>query len=517
MMPRDLLLFAWIACVTALVYIGLPYGIGRLCGGRRGVPVAAGLLIWTVAGMTLLAAINLVNALTVVALHAAYAAVVFAACHRGFDRGAQRLLRTLAVAHERIRRGRPIRLPLATLARRCGAVAMPVAASVGRPQAVAYSALAALACATRAWPALTDGRLLHPAAYDQLYVARRLLGETLPGITVGGPIWAAAVATLGAVDVASVVRFLPAVLACACTWALARTIIAAGGRFDAAIVAVGCWFVAGSGAAAESPWSAILSRQHAATGDYVASLLLLALIRERREDGTDRGAWAALAAVLFSPPLGIVAAAALACPTRLRPGFAAALWVAAALGGVDAGAPAALHGTAATLPLALAFAGGLVWTIVPRDVQLPERSTAAACGMLVALAGFALVPPSRVIEHEAAARQALRVVRESPPGEWTIVARSAPLLRGLAGARVLPPAVFIACASGGSLPECAAAQRTTTYVFVQKQPYLAADLPQEQAALVAADHLARAVKGARIEYEDDTLRIYRVPPQRWSS
>jgi hypothetical protein len=517
MTPLDLVLALWIVCVTAGVYVGLPHGIRLLCGrrGPRLLPLVAGLLVWTVAGMTLLGAIRLVNAVTVVGLHAAYAAVVFAAYCGRFDRGAQRLLRAVAILYERLtgaghgRRARP-RL----LRRAARATGWRVPPDVTGPQLVAAAALAALVCGTRIVPALMEARLLDPAAYDQLYSVRRLLAAADWRLTVGGPAWTAAIATLSAVDAAYVVRFLPAVLACTVTFAVAATVIVQGRRFDAALVAFACWYLAGSGAAAESPWAAVLSRQHAATGEYVAALLLLALIRDSRPD-RGGGAWTALGAVMFAPPLGIVAAAALAFPQRLRSGAAALLWIGIAAAGIDPDAPAALRGVAATLPVALALGAGLVCASLPRDVQLPQRSTAAACGTLVALAGFSIVPPARVVEHDGNARQALRVVRHSIPGEWTIVAQSAPLLRGLAGARVLPLPLFLACASGSAMPECVTAQRTTTYVFVQKQPYTAVDLAQEQAALVAAERLAHAVEGARIEYEDETLRIYRVPPQPW--
>jgi hypothetical protein len=511
----DLTLALWIACVTVAIYAGLPHAIGRLCGrrGPKTIPLIAGLLVWTVAGMMLLDAVRLVNPVTVVGLHVGFAIVVFAGVCGHFDRGMQRLLRAIAIAYERLARPRPRSRPKPGVLRRLSRAALAVPERVPRPHLVACAALATLVAVSRFGPALLEARLFDPAAYDQLYLVRRLFDEASVGVTLGGPPWVAAIATLAAGDPAYVVRFLPPLLACIVTWALWRTMMAHG-RSDAAVVALACWWLAGSGAAAESPWAAVLSRQHAATGEYVAALLLFGVIRESRCDRHGRSAWPALAAVLFAPPLGVVAAVALAFPGRMRAGVIAAAWVAVCASGMRAGAPPALLGAAATLPVAVAFAAGILWAALPRTVQLPQGSTAAACGTLVALAGFTIVPPARVIESDTGARQALRIARESPPGEWTIVARSVPLVRGLDDARLMPLPVFTACARGAVMPECSAAQRTVTYVFVHKQPN-AGDLAHEQAALVAAERLAHALKGARIDYEDDTLRIYRVPPQRW--
>jgi hypothetical protein len=512
----DLTLALWIACVATAVYAGLPHAVGRLCGrrGPKTIPLIAGLLVWTVAGMTLLDAVRLVNPVTVVGLHAAYAIVVFAAVCGRFDCGMQRLLRTIAMAYERLARPRrPCSRPTTGVLRRLGRAALAVPEGVPRPHLAACAALAVLVAVSRVGPALLEARLFDPAAYDQLYLVRRLFDEASVGVTLGGPLWIGAIATLAAGDPAYVVRFLPPLLACVVTWALWRTMMAQD-RSEAAVVALACWWLAGSGAAAESPWAAVLSRQHAATGEYVAALLLFAGIWESRGNRHGRSAWPALAAVLFAPPLGVVAAIALAFPGRMRAGVIAAAWVGVCVSGLRAGAPPALVGAAATLPVALAFAAGIVWAALPRAVQLPQGSTAAACGTLLALAGFTIVPPARVIESDTSARQALRIARESPRGEWTIVARSAPLVRGFDDGRLMPLPVFTACARGAVLPECRAVQRTVTYVFVHKQPEIG-DLAHEQAALVAAERLAHSLKGARIDYEDDALRIYRVPPQPW--
>jgi hypothetical protein len=76
--------------------------------------------------------------------------------------------------------------------------------------------------------------------------------------------------------------------------------------------------------------------------------------------------------------------------------------------------------------------------------------------------------------------------------------------------------LFVACSSGARLRECAAAQRTTTYVIVQKRPFDAAALADEQAALAAVERLVRITKGGRIDHEDDVVRVYVIPPQSWA-
>jgi hypothetical protein len=135
---------------------------------------------------------------------------------------------------------------------------------------------------------------------------------------------------------------------------------------------------------------------------------------------------------------------------------------------------------------------------------------------LVAFGSFTVLPPSHPMEHDEMARQTLRIVRHSTDGEWTIVAREAPLLNGYGGQHLMPIGVFVACSSGALLPECGTAQRTTTYVIVQKRPFDASALADEQTALSAVERLVHATKGSHIDYEDGVLRVYVIPPQRWA-
>jgi hypothetical protein len=459
-----------------------------------------------------------VNPATVLALHAAYALVVFAASHRCFDHGTERLLRAIASVRGRFTGGRIHgRMVLPHLGRSvCGVV--PRSDTRTRPHLVAFLALTVIVIATRVWPVLREARLLDPAGYQELFLVRRIIDTPWPGLTLGGAAWSAALATLSAVDPAYIARFLPALLACALTWVLPRVVLGISRRFDTAVLAAACWVVAGSGLAVESPWEPVLSRQYVVIGAYVASLFLLAMIADRREQNAPlgRGLLIALAVTVFSPSLGFVAAGALASPPHIRLGVVVSTWIAIAAAGLDGDAPAVLRDAATTLPLALALCAAMVSAALPRRIYLPERSSAVACGALVAVGGFTVLPLSHPVEHDELARQTLRIVRQTPGSRWTIVAGDVPLLGGHGGEHVMRIPVFIACSSGAPLPECVAAQQSTTYVIVQKHPFHASALADEQALLSAVERLVHATKGSHLDYEDRVLRVYVVPPQLWA-
>jgi hypothetical protein len=139
-----------------------------------------------------------------------------------------------------------------------------------------------------------------------------------------------------------------------------------------------------------------------------------------------------------------------------------------------------------------------------------------ACGALLAFGGFTVVPSSQPVEHDEVARQTLRIVRQASKGGWTIVGHAMPLLDGHGGGHLMSIPVFVACSAGALLAECAAAQRTTTYVIVQKRPFDVAGLLDEQSALSAVERLLHVTKGSHIDYEDGILRVYVIPPQRWA-
>ena len=518
----DLTIVTWLAATAVVVYVGLPFAVRRLCraDGLPTIPLVAGLLVWTVVGMTGLSVLSLVNPATVLVLHAAYALSVFAESHRCFDDGTERLLRAAAALRSRVpvhTRPDP-RVVLAHL-RAAARAAVPLPESASRPHRFALATLIAVGVAARLWPVLAEARLFDPFGYEELFLVRRIIDGPWPGgLTPAGPAWIAALSTLSAIDPAYVVRFLPALLACVVTWALPRVVLGLVHRLDAAIVAAACWFLAGSGLASELPWGSILSRQYVVVDAYVAALFLLALLAQAHRQGAGAGDClvTACAVAVFSPPLGIVAVGALVSPPKIRTIVVASTWLGIAVAGLSLDAPAALRNVAATMPVAVALAAALVCAAVPRRIYLPERSSAVACGALIAFGGFSVMPSSQPIEHDEMARQVLRIVRQSPPGETTIVAGDVPLLYGESGSRVMPIRMFVACASGALLPECVAAQRTTTYVIVQKRPFDVAGLAAEQASLSAAERLVHATKGSHIDHEDGIVRVYVVPPQRWS-
>ena len=517
----DLTICAWLAIAAGSIYVGVPLLVRRLCraDGLPTIALVAVLLLWTVVGMTALSALSLVNPATVMALHAAYALSVFAASHRCFDHGTERLLRAVAAFRCRFpAAGRLHARALLARVRTAARAVIPLPDSASRPHAIAFAALTAVVAGTRIWPAMAEARLFDPSGYGELFLVRRIIGGPWPGLTPAAPAWSAAVATLSAIDPAYVARFLPALLACLMTWALPRVVLNLSGRFDAAVVAVSCWFLAGSGLGTESPWEPIVSRQYVVVDAYAAALFLLALLTLAHSCTARPAAGIVVASAVgvFSPPLGVAAVAAIASPTTIRPGAVAATWVAIAIAGLDADAPSVLRNAAATLPAAVAFSAAMVCAALPRRIYLPERPSAVACGALIAAGGFSVMPPSQPMEHDEMARQALRIIRKSSEGEWTLVARDAALLDGYGGSHLMSIPMFVACASGALLPECRAAQRRTTFVIVQKRPFDIAALGDEQAALSAVERLVHSTKGSHIDHEDDILRVYVVPPQRWA-
>ena len=517
----DLATAAWLAVAAVAIYVGVPFAVRRLCraDSLHVIPLVAGLLVWTVVGMTALSVMSLVNSATVLVLHASYALSVFAASHRCFDHGTEELLRVVAALRGRFPAGRPHPRVMLAHFRTAACAALPLPGSALRPHRLAFVAFVAVVAMARLWPALAQARLFDPFGYDQLFLVRRIIEGPWPGgITPAGPAWMAALSALSAVDPAYVVRFLPALLGCVVTWALPRAVLALVHRLDAAIVATACWFLAGSGLASGSPWGSILSRQYVVVDAYVAALFLLALLAQAHRHSTRAGErlLLACAVAVFSPPMGVIAAAALASPQNIRTAVVASMWLGVAGAGLSLDASATLRNVAATMPAAVAFAAALACSALPRRIYLPERSSAVACGAVIAVGGFSVMPPSQPIEHDEMARQVLRIVRQSSPGEWTIVAGDAPLLYGQRGGHVMPIPMFVACASGARLPECVAAQRTTTYVIVQKRPFDAAGIGAEQAALSAVERLVHATKGSHIDHEDGLVRVYVVPPQQWS-
>jgi hypothetical protein len=76
-----------------------------------------------------------------------------------------------------------------------------------------------------------------------------------------------------------------------------------------------------------------------------------------------------------------------------------------------------------------------------------------------------------------------------------------PLLRGVPSIRLQTAAAFVE----GPAPQ-------TTYVFMQRRPFGVANTASELTALDAAERLVHNTRGARVYHDDDTLRVYQVPP-----
>jgi hypothetical protein len=431
----DVGLVVWIATVTITTYIGVPALVRRLSDpharGSLGA-LAVSLIVTACVGMTLLSLISLVNAITVVMLHAAWAIAAFLWAHRSVGTAARRLLRLVA------RLGEP--LDIGARLRRLDASVVETVARVTRPHLAACSLIACTLLVARVLPALAEARLFHPAAYQQLFLVRQMLDGTLTH--VASPIIGlmAATATLSAVDAADIVRFVPPLLVCVLTATLMWTAVRVSGRFDVALVASLSWLLAGSGLAAATPWSDALARQHAAAGVHL--LVSLAL-------------WSVGRAVKQ--------------PIRLS----------------------------AVLPM-----------------QLPQPSGAGAWGLIAMLAGSSIVPPHVVVEHDSTARQSLRILREQRGARWTIVGRPMPIVRGLSSVDDLTFAVFAACASGTAVVGGCGDPAAPTYVFVQKRPFDPAEADAEQQGLMTAERVARGMAGARIYHDDETLRVYELPPRQ---
>jgi hypothetical protein len=393
----DVWLCVWISLVAAALYIGLPRVVQRLSGARRQCTLpglAAAFVLAGAAGTTALAAVGLLTALSVAALHVAVAVAAVWWSHRSLLEAGEHIL--CGVLSPSRRQAHPTQPASHT-------------AAVTNLRLAALGMLASMLLVTRVLPSLAEARLFDPRAYEHLHVVRRLLaggfkGDVAPLVDA----WMAALSLLSTVDAATVVRFLPPLLACALTAALIRTVWQWAGRFDVALVAGVCAVLASSGLAADSPWNAMLTRQHAAAGEYVVALLFLLGPGKRRLELT-AAAWFVIAAAV---PLS-------------------------------------------TFPFALALACAVLYRAVHSPVRLPETRTASAWGLLMLATGLGAIPPRLVSEPDVVARQGLRILREDRPA--VVVRRAMPLLDGHGSIRLDAPGAFAG----------ADAERWT-YVFVDK-------------------------------------------------
>jgi hypothetical protein len=170
------------------------------------------------------------------------------------------------------------------------------------------------------------------------------------------------------------------------------------------------------------------------------------------------------------------------------------------------------------------FAIMVLWAIgraVTRPIriraQMPlpfaQPSGAGAWGLIMMLAGSSIVPPHVVVEHDSVARASLTILREEHGRPWTIVGRPMPMVQGLSSVRHLTFSAFAACARAAAVAPGCGDPGAPTYVFVQKRPFDAAEADAEQMGLLTAERLVRGTHGARIYHDDETLRVYVLPPR----
>jgi hypothetical protein len=481
---RDIAAFGWLAVVLVGVYVGLPAIVRMLSPRqRRGAltPLVAGLVCSVALGVEALSLAGLINSVTVVAVHLAWAMAAIVRANRSFDRTAEQLLRFIVRLDGGVRGAR---LPNAC----CTAVRRTVAdlRNAPRPYLAAFAAMAAAAAFVRVIPALAEARLFHPLAYDQLFVIRSMIdgdGGVAPPVLA----WIAAVSTLASLDPARVIHFLPPLLACVVTAAMVRVVARRMRSIDAGLVAGVIWLLTGSGLAAASPWSAALSLQHASPGETLAALSLLAMMSPRR---LAAAAAPALLVVLFAPVLAPLAAVALVASRETRLTAVACSWaiVAALVAPV-------------TLPVALGLAAGTLYALTRVPVRAAEPAVVRAFGVMVMMVGVVLVPPRATIEPEAVAREALEVLRAADGDAWTVVGGPLPMLRGHGDGEFR---TFASLAAGVD-------PSRHTFVIVRKRPFTASDPAFDPAALFAAEAWAHATPGVRIIRDDEVLRVYHRP------
>jgi hypothetical protein len=436
----DIWLCAWLAFVAGLLYVALPKTICRFAGPRArytpaGLTIA--LVVTGAAGTSTLAASGLLSALGIAAVHLAFVVGVMWWSHRSLAEAADHLLRTCV-----------------TKAAAPPAAPRPLTPFTN-PQLAAMVMVASMLLVTRVLPSLSEARLFDPTAYGHLTVVRQVLAGGFTGdIAPLVDAWMAALSLLAAVDAATIVRFLPPLLACAVTVVLIRRVWQWSGRCDVALGAGMGAVLAASGLAVAAPWSEALTRQHGAVGEYVVALLVLLGHRDGRRLELTAAAWLILAAFV----------------------------------------------SLATVPVALALGCAVLYRMVHTPVRLPEPRTAGAWGMLVLASGLGTIPPRVVSEPDVVARQALRILDEGRPA--VVVSRAMPTLAGHRWIRLQPPSAF-----------AGADTERWTYVFVEK----ASDpqrLPTDQAVLAAAEQAVHVTPGARLYYDDDELRVYELPPLR---
>src|SRR6266850_1562787 len=95
----DVIVFVWVAAVAGATYVGVPLLVRHFCAPHArpsAVGLIAGLLLAAGAGVSMLSAVALVNPITVVAIHVAWAATVFVWSYRSLGGATERLLRAAA-------------------------------------------------------------------------------------------------------------------------------------------------------------------------------------------------------------------------------------------------------------------------------------------------------------------------------------------------------------------------------------------------------------------------------------
>lgn len=479
MTTADVLLAGRVAATVGTVYAGLPWLLKSAAPAGRWswAGLAASLVLTAAAGTSALSPLGLVNPVTIVLLHMAWAAAAFVLAHRDPEAALHGVVKILAGQWPAAR------------------VAVPRL----RAASISLGALLALVAAIRVWPALAEARLHDEEAYAQLQAIRQVLAGT-HGMAALSLAWATSVTVLAGADAADVMRFLPALIGCAMPCAIAYAVWQGRDR-DAGAVATGAWVLASSAAASFLPWGEALTRQHTVAGEWLAAgcLLLACSVTEPL--------WLLVAAIAFAPVMALPAASALVVPRHRRVDALILSWTAMCVAAVGLGPAPAAMGMAATVPVPLALLAGRLYWMSRHLAPVPRPALARSGALALVMCGVSVAPPVKPTEHESMARQELRVVHQVPGAGITVVADAAPLLAGARGIRLEPLAALTRCPSA----EGCLSPSLDTVILIDKQPSVTATTRAQMQALLAADQLARSRPGAHVAYDDEEVRVYVVP------
>jgi hypothetical protein len=573
---------AWLLTVFVLLFVWLPstpvLSPDRLRLTSAGLTRAfARMMLVTTVAASLLSEMQLLNAITLIAVYAVWALAVWSARHRhGAASVAQETLRHGAVgaAAEWERGNWQARLKATGAARVAeqgrrfraqGEQWLPRRGTVIFAAILASIAITATLVLRFAGP-LEQVRLGHPDGYRALLATQEFLaGHAAAAWPPAFPALAATLTLYSSLAPIHVVRVLGAIVGCLLVLAVAGSVKRLTGDRAAGLAAalvLGIYVIPGNSVEGGSLWGAELSRafgdaltrQWAGSAAELGSLfvVLSTIVWHDARSCGDRWLWLdgmiCIALVgLACPPL--LPLAVIAAGTALFSAWKAMLslcvaWLASGVAG------AAFHNLpidptfVQTLPIALALAIGALFHLACRTVWATTRiRIEPALLTLVAIVSLLLMPQrvqGQYLEYDIAARKTLEIAGRFPAQRWLIVAPVEQLAQtyGHGGYEDLQQFVRRYESKADDPAFRLPLSVEHVFIFIEKKPFvtfstepmevpfrtltdpsyryyraLAGRASVEYTALDFCERFRRSHPLTSIYYEDDVLRIYDIRPK----